>query len=198
MNMETPMPKLKSAIGLVLSLLIAVPPGAFASSHREAPITALDHAADITDFYAFASYDHPGFVTFILNVDPFLQPSNGPNYFPFDPSIVYQIKIDNNHDALADIVFQFRFQTHILDSGLPVGFAGAGNGIDAPANSPAPIKPGTPIVPPAITSLTGEGAAGLSLQQTFTVNMIKGDRNIELTNTNGSRLIAVPSNIGPR
>ena len=177
------MSKLKSVIGLALSLLIAVPPGAFASSHREAPITALDHAADITDFYAFVSYDHPDRVTFILNVDPFLQPSNGPNYFPFDPSIVYQIKIDNDHDARADITFQFRFQTHILDAGLPVGFAGAGNGINAPANSPAPVNPGTPIVPPAITSLSGAGAAGLSLQQTFTVNMIKGGRNISLTNT---------------
>jgi hypothetical protein len=190
--------RLKSAVGLLLSLLIAVPPGAFASSHREAPITALDHTADITDFYAFVSYDHPDRVTFILNVDPFLQPSNGPNYFPFDPSIVYQIKIDNDHDARADVTLQFRFQTHILDARLPVGFAGAGNGVDAPANSPAPIKPGTPIVPPAITSLSGAGSAGLSLQQTFTVNMIKGDRNIELTNTTGSPLIAVPSNIGPR
>jgi hypothetical protein len=192
------MSKLKSAVGLALSLLIAVPPGAFASSHREAPITALDHTADITDFYAFVSYDHPDRVTFVLNVDPFLQPSNGPNYFPFDPSLVYQIKIDNDHDARADVTFQFRFQTHILDAGLPVGFAGAGHGIDAPANSPAPIKPGTPIVPSAITSLTGSGAAGLSLQQTFSVNMIKGDRNIALTNTAGSPLIAVPSNVGPR
>jgi Domain of unknown function (DUF4331) len=192
------MSKLKSAAGLVLSLLIAMPPGVFASSHREAPITALDHTADITDFYAFVSYDHPDRVTFILNVDPFLQPSNGPNYFPFDPSIVYQIKIDNDHDARADVIFQFRFQTHILDAGLPVGYAGAGNGVNAPANSPAPIKPGTPIVPPAITSLTGDGAAGLSLQQTYSVNMIKGDRDIALTNTNGSPLIAVPSNIGPR
>jgi hypothetical protein len=190
------MSKLKSAVGLALSLAIALPPGAFASSHREAPITSLDHAADITDFYAFVSYDHPGFVTFIMNVDPFLQPSNGPNYFPFDPSIVYQIKVNNDHDARPDVVFQFRFQTHILDSGLPVGFAGAGNGVDAPANSPAPIKPGTPIVPPAITSLTGEGAAGLSLQQTFTVDMIKGDRRIALTSD--SPLIAVPSNVGPR
>jgi hypothetical protein len=188
--------KLKSAVGLTLSLLLALPPGAFASSHREAPVTALDHAADITDFYAFVSYDHPGFVTFIMNVDPFLQPSNGPNYFPFDPSIVYQIEVDNNHDAGPDVIFQFQFQTHILDSGLPVGFAGAGNGIDAPANSPAPIKPGTPIVPPAITSLTGEGAAGLSLQQTFTVNMIKGGTTIPLAS--GSPLIAVPSNVGPR
>ena len=41
------MSKLKSGVGLALSLLIAVPPGAFASSHREAPITALDHTADI-------------------------------------------------------------------------------------------------------------------------------------------------------
>jgi hypothetical protein len=192
------MSKLKSAAGLALSLLIAVPPGAFASSHREAPITALDHTADITDFYAFVSYDHPDRVTFILNVDPFLQPGNGPNYFPFDPSIVYQIKIDNDWDAREDVAFQFRFQTHILDSGLPVGFAGAGNGVNAPANSPAPIKPGTPIVPPAITSLTGKGAAGLSLQQTFSVEMIKCDRHIALRNTTGGPLIAVPSNVGPR
>src|SRR6201997_2269332 len=136
------MPRVRSAIAFTLSLLIACPPGAFASSHREAPITALDHTADITDFYVFVRYDHPDRVTFIMNVDPFLQPSNGPNYFPFDPSIVYQIKIDNDHDALADITLQFRFQTHILDAGLPVGYAGAGAGVKAPANSPAPIKPG--------------------------------------------------------
>src|ERR1700678_1174465 len=117
------MSKLKRAIGLALSLLIAFPPGAFASSHREAPITALDHTADITDFYAFVSYDHPDRVTFILCVDPFLQPSNGPNYFPFDPSIVYQIHIDNNETALPAVTFQFRFQTNIQDAGLPVGFA---------------------------------------------------------------------------
>jgi hypothetical protein len=192
------MSKLKSAVGLVLSLLIAIPPDAFASSHREAPITALDHTADITDFYAFVSYDHPDRVTFIMNVDPFLQPSNGPNYFPFDPSIVYQIKIDNDHDARADVTFQFRFKTHIVDAGLPVGFAGAGAGVKAPANSPSPVAPGTPIVPPAITSLTGAGAAGFSLQQTFTVNMIKNHRNSELWNTSGGPLIAVPSNVGSR
>jgi hypothetical protein len=198
MYKESRMSKLKSLVGLTLSLLIAVPPGAFASSHREAPITALDHTADITDFYAFVSYDHPDRVTFILNVDPFLQPSNGPNYFPFDPSVVYQIKIDNDWDAQEDLAFQFRFATHILDAGLPVAYAGAGGGVNAPGNSPAPIKPGTPIVPPAITSLTGAGAAGLSLQQTFSVELVKAGRHIALTNTTGSPLIAVPSNVGPR
>src|ERR1700744_4859587 len=128
------MPTRQSIVGLAMSLLLITPPGVFASSHREAPITALDHTADITDFYAFVSYDHPDRVTFIMNVDPFLQPSNGPNYFPFDPSVVYEIKIDNDHDARPDVTLRFRFQTHILDAALPVGFAGAGNGIDAPAN----------------------------------------------------------------
>ena len=31
---------------------------AYAASHREAPLIALDPAADITDVYAFVSYDH--------------------------------------------------------------------------------------------------------------------------------------------
>jgi hypothetical protein len=30
-----------------------------AANHREAPLTALDHKADITDFFAFVSYDDP-------------------------------------------------------------------------------------------------------------------------------------------
>lgn len=192
------MSKLKPALALALSLVLAAPPGMFASSHREAPITSLDHAADITDFYSFVSYDKPGFVTFILCVDPFLEPSNGPNYFPFDPAVTYAINVDNNQTALPAVSFQFQFQTNIQLAGVPVGLVGAGKGVDAPANSPAPIKPGTPIVPPAITSLTGAGSEGLSLQQTFTVNMIKGGKTYSLRNTTGSPLIAVPSNVGPR
>jgi len=198
LNKENAMSKLRSAVGLMLSLLIAFPPGAFASSHREAPITALDHAADITDFYAFVSYDKPGYVTFIMNVDPFLQPSNGPNYFPFDPAVLYQINIDNSQNAMPDIVFTIKFQTNIQAPGVFTGFVGAGNGIDAPANSPAPVPPGTPIVPPAITSLTGPGAAGLSLQQTFNVSFTRGGHTFNLPNSTGSPLVAVPSNAGPR
>jgi hypothetical protein len=192
------MPTRQSIVGLAMSLLLITPPGVFASSHREAPITALDHTADITDFYAFVSYDHPDRVTFIMNVDPFLEPSNGPNYFPFDPNVLYQIKIDNNHDALADLTFNIRFQTQVRAPGLFTGFAGAGAGINAPKNSPPPVAPGTPIVPPAITSLDGPGAAGLSLRQTYTVTIYRGSQRIPLTPTNGAALYAVPSNVGPR
>jgi hypothetical protein len=58
----------------ILIVALGLAPALFASSHREAPITALDRTADVTDWYAFVSYDHPDRVTMILNVDPFLEP----------------------------------------------------------------------------------------------------------------------------
>ncbi len=177
---------------------LALPLASFAASHREAPITAVDRAADITDFYSFVSYDRPNHVTFILNVDPLLDPANGPNYFPFDPGILYTIRVDNNDDGMDEVDFEFQFTTQILAPSLFTGFAGALTGISAPADSPAPIAPGTPIIPAAITSLTGAGAAGLSLMQTYTVTMVKNGVRTPLTNANGSAFIAVPSNIGPR
>ncbi len=187
---------LQAALSLILAALLLAPPGLIAANHREAPITAIDRLADITDFFAFVSYDDPSKVTFILNVDPLLEPSNGPNYFPFDPEILYAIRIDNNHDGIEDIVFEFRFQTEVRAPGVFTGFVGAGNGIPAPANSPPPIPPGTPIVPPAITALDGPGSAGLSLRQRYTVTMARGRRRAELSA--GQPLFAVPTNVGPR
>lgn len=198
------MRKTQGILAMLMSLLMMFQP-AFASSHREAPITALDHKADITDMYAFVSFDHPDRVTMILNVDPFLEPSNGPNYFPFDPEILYEIKVDNDHDAEADVVFQFRFKTEIRLPQLFTGFAGAGAGLNAPANSPPPVAPGTQVVPPAITALDGPGSEGFSLRQTYTVTMIKNGRATVINTGRGSNgtgatspLFAVPSNVGPR
>jgi hypothetical protein len=190
------MNRIKPIICAVLAALIVTPPPSFAASHREAPITALDQKADITDFFAFVSYEDPTKVTFILDVDPFLEPGNGPNYFPFDDNVLYQILVDNNNDALPEVAFQIQFTTTIKAPGVFTGFVGAGNGINAPANSPAPVNPGTPIVPPAITALSGAGAAGLSLSQTYTVTMVQNGVSTPLTT--GAPLYAVPSNVGPR
>src|SRR5262245_61934145 len=106
-------------------LLIAGTLDAQAANHREAPITALDHKADITDVYAFVSYAQgqspgttPKKVTMILSVDPLLEPANGPTVFPFDPDILYEIKVDNNQDAIEDVVFQFRFKTEFRLPGV--------------------------------------------------------------------------------
>ena len=162
---------------LAMALLVLTSGNMFASSHREAPITALDRSADVTDWYAFVSYDHPDRVTMILNVDPLLEPANGPNYFPFDPNVLYQMKVDNNRDGVEDITFQFQFKTEIRQPGVFTGFVGGIFGI------------------PPITSLNGPGSEGLSLRQTYTVTMIKNGVATDLTG--GNTLFAVPSNVGP-
>src|SRR6478672_10277456 len=115
---ENLMQQLKRFLTFVAAMCVLVPSNLLASSHREAPISALDHSADVTDWYAFVSYDHPDRVTMILNVDGFLEPSNGPNYFPFDPNVLYEMKIDNNQDGVEDVVFQFQFKTTIRQPSL--------------------------------------------------------------------------------
>src|SRR3954454_7416726 len=159
---------MRGNLALLMAMLMAGPNTSFGANHREAPITALDRAADITDWFAFVSYDDPTKVTFILNVDPLLDPSNGPNYFPFDPEIVYAIKIDNDQDGVADVGFEVIFQTEIRAPGLFTGFIGVGNGVNSPANAPRTLAPeGVPpqLIPPAITALDGNGSQGLSLRQ---------------------------------
>src|SRR4029077_2152057 len=171
------MQQLKRLLAFVAAMCVLVPASLFASSHREAPISSLDHTADVTDWYAFVSYDHPDRVTMILNVDGFLEPSNGPNYFPFDPNVLYEMKVDNNRDGVEDITFQFRFKTEIRLPGVFTGFAGGIAGI------------------PQITSLSGPGSEGLSLRQTYSVTLVKDGMSTDLAD--GKTLYAVPSNVGP-
>ena len=87
------------------------PSGAKASSHREAPLIADDPAADNTDVYAFVSPDKPNTVTIIANYIPFEDPAGGPNYYRFDPTVLYAFNIDNNGDGREDVAYQFRFKT---------------------------------------------------------------------------------------
>ncbi len=191
------MQTLKQALFVALAGLCFAFPRAYAANHREAPITALDHKADITDVYAFRSYE-PGRtnnVTLIMSVDPFLDPANGPNWFPFDPDILYEIKIDNDNDAKEDIVFQFRFQTEQRLPNLFTVYAGVPGGAAAPGNSPPPVPPGTLIVPPQIMSF---GDPGLGMRQSYTVTMIKGGVATPLVKLGGGSFFAVPANVGPR
>lgn len=166
--------------GLLIAGL-AVPPSATAANHREAPITAIDHKADITDVYAFRSYEagKTNMVTMIMGVDPLLEPANGPNYFPFDDEILYEIKVDNNNDAREDVVFQFRFKTEQRLPGVFQVYAGFQNGVGP--------------VPPRITDFN---STGLGLRQSYTVTMIKGGVSTNLAP--GASLYAVPANPGPR
>jgi len=101
---------------LVTAVTTAVGPmpfGAGASSHREAPLISLDPAADNTDLYAFVSPDKPSTVTIIANWIPLEEPNGGPNFNNFDDSALYEIKIDNSGDAVADITYQFVFTSRV-------------------------------------------------------------------------------------
>jgi hypothetical protein len=130
---------LTAALG---AAVVAAPLAVFTANHREAPITALDRTADITDWYAFQSYDNAEKTTLVLSVDPLLEPSNGPNYFPFDPDILYAMHVDNDHDGKEDITFEFRFRTEVRNPGVFTGFVGNLLGI------------------PPITALDGAGSEG--------------------------------------
>jgi hypothetical protein len=83
------------------------------SSHREAPEISKDPAADNTDVYAFVSPDAPDTVTLIANFIPFQAPYGGPNFFEFAEDVLYEIKVCNKGDAVADVTYQFRFSTQI-------------------------------------------------------------------------------------
>lgn len=189
------MSRYRGPAALTLAGLLSLPSPLPAANHREAPITALDHKADITDVYAFVSYSPdqpagtpPAKVTLILAVDPLLEPANGPTLFPFDPGILYEIKVDNDHDAQADVTFQFRFSTEYQLPGIFTAVAGVGNGAFQPGTSNL-------VVPPRITSFDNPG---LNQRQTYAVTMVRGHQATPLTSGDGSPLFAVPGNAGPR
>lgn len=173
------------------AILLVGPAGIMASSHREAPITALDPTADITDLWAFRSYDingndtNPASITMIMGVNPFEEPANGPNWFPFDPQILYTIHVDNEDSATGDVVFQFRFSTQYQLPTVYTGLAGFNSGSGGTA----------PGVPPQITDFANPG---LNFRQTYTVTMIKNGVATPIVNGDGSPFYVVPANAGPR
>ena len=178
---------------LALATLIPSTPS-WAASHREAPLMALDPAADITDVYAFVSYDQANLnrapqnrkVTFIMNVIPGQEPGSGPNYFAFDDNVRYQFIVDNDRSGggLDDIVYEVQFKTEVTNPGQFI----------------------RPVAIPPVTGLVGDKAAGLASIQRYTVTEL---RNCQVTGDglkhcyrtelfDGKFKPTVPSNIGPR
>jgi hypothetical protein len=81
-----------------------------ASSHREAPLIAGEPRLDNTDLYAFVSPDKPDTVTLIANYIPFQEPNGGPNFYAFAQNTAYDVNIDSDGDALADITYRWSFK----------------------------------------------------------------------------------------
>ncbi|HEY7131228.1 MAG TPA: DUF4331 domain-containing protein [Candidatus Limnocylindrales bacterium] len=142
-----------------------------ASSHREAPLIAGDPAADNTDLYAFLNPTDPTRLTIIANYVPLEEPAGGPNFFPFDPDVRYQIHIDNTGDGKADITYNFAFRTHRTAK----NFAGI----------PTFLYNDGPV--------TGVNDVNLLEKQTYTVR-----RNGTNQTSSRGTLRTAPANVGPR
>jgi hypothetical protein len=136
-------------------------PAAMASSHREAPFITKSPKVDATDFYMFRSYEtgRGNYVTLIANYIPLQDAYGGPNYFAMDPDALYEIHIDNNGDAREDLTFQFRFNNANKDAQLTVG--------GKKVSIPLVINGG---------AIDGVNPAGLNVRETYTVNLVRGDR----------------------
>ncbi|HEV2759486.1 MAG TPA: DUF4331 domain-containing protein, partial [Acidimicrobiales bacterium] len=104
------------ALSTGLGLAVAGAPVTSASSHREAPLTAADPQNDATDLYAFVSPDAPDTVTLISNWIPFQEPAGGPNFYPWAEGTNYEINIDNDGNALADITYRWEFTNNYKSS----------------------------------------------------------------------------------
>jgi hypothetical protein len=143
-----------------------------ASSHREAPLISQDASADATDLYAFVSPDAASTVTFVANYWPMCEPAGGPNFCQWDPSAQYDINIDNNGDAVADIVYRFTFQSTTANGATFLNNVGA------------------------VTSLTDPD---LNVRQSYTITKIGGNTGGSASTTLASGVPTAPHlNPGPR
>ena len=98
------------ALALIVSPALAPAP-ALASSHNEAPFTSKNPSLDNTDFYFFRDPNDPTKVNLVSNYYGFIEPQGGPNFASFQDGAWYDIKIDNNGDAVEDVTFRFTFKT---------------------------------------------------------------------------------------
>src|SRR4051812_14612415 len=157
-------------VSAIFIVSLALMPGQ-ASSHREAPLLAQDPMADNTDVYAFVSPDVPDTVTLIANFIPFQKPDGGPNFYSFDPNVVYEIHIDNNGDAVEDITYQWRFTTEVRNPATFLYNTGQVTSLDDP---------------------------DLNVRQYYRLTRIDGPRRTGTVTELSGRLPVPPPNIGPR
>jgi hypothetical protein len=174
-----------AAMGVLVALVATRGPSpkpAAAASHREAPLISLDAPADITDFFMFRSYETGRSDRTVLLMDVMSEePSSGPNYWNFDPNVVYAFHLDTDKDGKAhDLSFEFTFRNEIRGT------------VDAADLFLSYLGGAGPFAP--ITALDGPGSEGIGLRQRYTVTMVRGKHRTKLANG----LIAVPSNVGPR
>ena len=108
--MRTPTKFLGAAGALALAGTIAAigagPLVVGAADHLDSPLVKIDARVDITDLYAFRTGAQS--TALALNVNPLTAPADSKTT-RFRADTLYEIKIDTNSDARADIAYRIRF-----------------------------------------------------------------------------------------
>ncbi len=99
-------------LALLAQILISQQPAA-ASSHREAPLISKDPFADNTDTYVFIPAGSADRIVLAASWIPFEGPEGGPNYWEWDDQALYDIYVDIDGDATADVTYTLQSQTSI-------------------------------------------------------------------------------------
>jgi hypothetical protein len=176
-----------SALAITASLMAGVMlvPSARASSHRDSPFISEDPAADNTDVYAFVSTEtgRSDYVTLLSNFVPLQEPANGPNFYKLSDFVNYEILIDVDGDALADLTYEFKFKTRIVDPGT---YLYATNTILPPPNPLDPTSQYVNLNQPQSYTLTerGRGTTGsgrVLLENVRTAPNRPGPKSINFT-----------------
>lgn len=153
------------AASTAVVMAASITPGT-TSSHREAPLVANEPQLDSTDLYAFVSPDKADSVTLIHNVSPIQDPTGGPNFYPFSNNAKYNIHIDNNHDAKADLTYQWRFKSSYRDASSFLYNTGPVNSLADPTlnfqQSYTIARLDNTVTPPAETILLSDVPVGPS------------------------------------
>jgi hypothetical protein len=76
-----------------------------ASSHREAPLISKDPYADNTDTYVWIPAGQTERIALAASWIPMESPEGGPNYYEWDDRVLYDIYVDNDGDAVADVTY---------------------------------------------------------------------------------------------
>ncbi|HEU4719825.1 MAG TPA: DUF4331 family protein [Gemmatimonadaceae bacterium] len=98
---------LLAAAGLVAGLVATG--SLVASDHQDTPEVELSPRYDVNDVYAFPAAD-PSRIALVLGTSSPLTPSGTPSArFGTKDKQLYQLKVDNDGDAVEDLVFQITF-----------------------------------------------------------------------------------------
>lgn len=94
-----------AALGAAAAVAVTVARG---SDHQDTPEVELSPRMDVNDVYAFEG-SSPDRIALAVTTSSPLTPAQTPGA-SFDPDLLYQIKVDNDGDAVEDLVLQITFE----------------------------------------------------------------------------------------